>query len=258
MSMLDDLRKLKDEQFMKIPHDSRKRLRSIPKKVQKFPKMGSDHLKKIPGRMKGLPARGVKTLKELPDKSARTLKELPAKSREQFRNLQNIPLKRVVYASFFFALAIAVASLTVGREIYAGAEPTVLSFSIVHFAGYLFFLVMPVELAFIYALSPANAVYMVFLALGTALLAQLIDYSLGYLWSDNIIDNIIGRHRYDETKKRIGKYGNMTIFFFSLLPISSPIVIVIAGVLKHNLTDVLFFSLLGLTIKYAVIALVFV
>ena len=49
-------------------------------------------------------------------------------------------------------LAILISSFTVGRQIYLDREPTLFSFSVIHFGGYLFFLLMPVELLFIYYL----------------------------------------------------------------------------------------------------------
>lgn len=54
-------------------------------------------------------------------------------------------------AFFLAASAIVIASLTVGRDIYYGTQVNGLtSFAIVNLCGYLFFLFMPVEIAFIY------------------------------------------------------------------------------------------------------------
>ena len=41
---------------------------------------------------------------------------------------------------------IAIVGSTLGREIMAGRQPGLVSFGLIHFAGYLFFLLMPVEI----------------------------------------------------------------------------------------------------------------
>ena len=60
----------------------------------------------------------------------------------------------IVIASLLIITAIAIASLTVGRDIYYGSrDQGLLSFAIVNACGYLFFLFMPVEIAFVYYLN---------------------------------------------------------------------------------------------------------
>ncbi len=155
-------------------------------------------------------------------------------------------------------MAVTIVSLTIGKEIYGHREQNLVSFAVVNFSGYLFFLLMPVELAFIYYLKSGADVYLLTaLAVGTALAAQLVDYSIGRFFSFHMIDRMIGRHSYEKAKAEIRKYGNIAIFVFNLLPLSSPIIMLAAGMLKHRLKEVLLYSLAGLLLKYLIITLIF-
>ena len=52
-------------------------------------------------------------------------------------------LKRIAILVVTFVIAVTIISSTLGREIIAGRTPGLESFAIIHFAGYLFFLLMP-------------------------------------------------------------------------------------------------------------------
>jgi len=106
---------------------------------------------------------------------------------------------KAVIAGLLMVTAITIASLTIGRDIYYGSrDEGLLSFAIVNFAGYLFFLFMPVELAFIYYLTwDINIWALNAVAIGTALVSQTADYLIGILLSTKIIDRLIGRRRYE-------------------------------------------------------------
>lgn len=162
--------------------------------------------------------------------------------------------------AFLFAIAaIVIASMTVGRDIYYGSrDEGLLSFAIVNAAGYLFFLFMPVEIAFVYYLQgDINIIALNAVALGTALFSQAIDYSIGVLLSDKIIDTFIGRHRYEKAEDRLRKYGNIAIFVFNALPLSSPVISLAAGMLRHRIRDAIIFTLAGLIFKYLLLTLIF-
>ena len=162
--------------------------------------------------------------------------------------------------TFLFAVAaIIIASLTVGRDIYYGSrDEGLLSFAIVNAAGYLFFLFMPVEIAFIYYLQgDINVIALNAVALGTAIFSQAIDYSIGVLLSDKIIDTFIGRHRYEKAEDRLRKYGNIAIFVFNALPLSSPVISLAAGILRHRRRDAIIFTVAGLMFKYLLLTLIF-
>jgi len=155
--------------------------------------------------------------------------------------------------------AITIASLTVGRDIYYGSrDEGLLSFAIVNFSGYLFFLFLPVEVAFIYYLtSDINIWVLNAVAIGTAMVSQVIDFLIGYILSTNIIDRLIGRHRYEKAEERIRKYGNIVIFLFNLTPLSSPVISLAAGILKHRIKDAFIYTFSGLVLKYIILTLIF-
>ncbi len=149
-------------------------------------------------------------------------------------------------------------SSAIGRSILGGYKPSLFSFIMTHFAGYLFFILSPVELFFLYLIKLGyNIPLLIFLALITAMFAQLIDYLIGYFVSDQIIINIIGQKRYKKSRRKVDKYGGLTIFIFNLFPLSSPIIILIAGMLKYKFKKVLLYSFFGLLLKYTFISIIF-
>ncbi|PTN08373.1 VTT domain-containing protein [Mangrovibacterium marinum] len=173
-------------------------------------------------------------------------------------NISRQHITRAAVVVFFAAVAIAIASATIGREIYGATKESLLSFGIVNFSGYLFFLIMPVELAFIYYLhSDLSFILLNVVAVTTALGSQMVDYYIGHSLSARIINKLIGRHRYQKAEEEIQKYGNIAIFLFNLLPLSSPLMLCAAGMLRHPLRQALIYSALGLTIKYLFITIFF-
>ncbi len=94
-------------------------------------------------------------------------------------------------------------------------------------------------------------------ALSTAIGAQLIDYYIGHSLSESFIDKLVGRHRYEKAEDEIRKYGNIAIFLFNLLPLSSPMILLAAGMLKHPLRQAVLYSGLGLLAKYLLLTALF-
>jgi membrane protein DedA with SNARE-associated domain len=162
-------------------------------------------------------------------------------------------------SGLFAISAIAVASLTVGRDIYYGStDKGLLSFAIVSLSGYLFFLFIPVELAFIYYLGTDVNIWLLNLvAISTAMVSQSADYLIGYLFSSTIIERFIGVHRYEKAEDKIRKYGNIAIFMFNALPLSSPVISLAAGMLKHRVRDAILYTVSGLVVKHLVLTLIF-
>lgn len=177
--------------------------------------------------------------------------------KEYIRNRINI--SHLVVFVVLAAVAITIASLTVGRDIYNGsAEKGLMSFAIVNLAGYLFFLFMPVELAFIYYVSEgANLMTLNAIAIGTAMMSQSIDYLIGYSFSTKIINRLIGQSRYLKAESRIRKFGNIVIILFNVLPLSSPVISLSAGMLKYRLKEALLYTFAGLLLKYLLLSLIF-
>jgi membrane protein DedA with SNARE-associated domain len=153
--------------------------------------------------------------------------------------------------------AILIVSFTLGREWYEGKNQSLISFALIHFSGYLFFLLMPVEVAYVYYLTFFPNWEMLTVALTTAGVAQLIDYYIGVSVSTAIINNLVGEKRILKAEKHILKYGNLTILIFNLFPLSSSVIAVAAGMLKYNFKKFLVCSMLGLVVKYIVLSLIF-
>ena len=172
---------------------------------------------------------------------------------------QRIDYKRISVFVFLFILMTVIASLTIGRDIYDNEAKSLLSFAIANFSGYLFcFLFMPMELAFIYYLRTGYEPFALNLvAIGTAFIAQMINYLVGYFFSSGIIDRLIGRKRYEKAEAEIRKYGNWTLLFSNLLPLSSPVVSLAAGMLKYQIKEALFYSLTGIVLRYLLLTLLF-
>ena len=173
--------------------------------------------------------------------------------------IRRVDYKRLFIVAFLVALTAVIGSLTIGKDIYQNNEKSILSFAIVNFSGYLFFfLFMPVELAFIYYLRTGyDPLILGLVAIGTAFASQVIDYLIGYFFSAGIIDRLIGRKQYEKAEDEIRKYGNLTLFFSNLLPLSSPVISLAAGMLKYRVKQALIYSVLGMVIKYLLLILLF-
>ncbi|WP_163716529.1 DedA family protein [Mangrovibacterium lignilyticum] len=173
-------------------------------------------------------------------------------------NVGKVHIKRIIVVVFCAAIAITIASATIGREIYGVTKVSLISFAIINFSGYLFFLVMPVELAFIYYLHAHLGIFLLnVVAISTGIGAQLVDYYIGRSLSTRFIDKLVGRRRYEKAEDEIRRYGNIAIFLFNLLPLSSPIILLAAGMLKHPLRQAVFYSLMGLVVKYLLMSILF-
>ncbi|MCH8003117.1 MAG: VTT domain-containing protein [Nanoarchaeota archaeon] len=166
--------------------------------------------------------------------------------------------KTIIPIIVISVIAILLSSFTIGRQIFLGRQPDIVSFSTIHFAGYLFFLLMPVELLFIYYLiEDFNIPILLVAALATAMVAQIIDYVIGYLVSNKVINKVIGEKKYKNTKKYIDKYGDLAVFVFNTLPLSSSILSLVAGMLRYRFRNFVIYSFVGLLIKYSAIVLLF-
>lgn len=170
---------------------------------------------------------------------------------------KRINLKKILYVAIPVIVAILLFSVTIGHEIYEGKTQSLQSFALVHFSGYLFFLLMPVEMAFVYYLSYYEEAKLIGVALITAISAQIIDYVIGLSFSSKFIRHFVGEKRIKKAEKQIRQYGNLTIFIFNLFPLSSPVIALVAGMLKLRFRDLLLYSLTGLLLKYVALTLIF-
>lgn len=170
---------------------------------------------------------------------------------------EKIKLSKTIYIIVVSVIVIAIISFTIGRELYEGRTQSLTSFGVIHFSGYLFFLLMPVEMAFIYYLAWYSKAELIWIAIVTAVSAQFIDYVTGLFFSLKSLTNLVGEKRILKAEKYIQKYGNLTIFVFNFLPLSSPVIALAAGLLKYKLKDLLIYSVLGLFLKYLILSLIF-
>ena len=170
-----------------------------------------------------------------------------------------VDVRKIIIYVLLVTLMTVIASLTIGKDIYRYNEYGVFSFAIVNFAGYLFFfLLMPMELAFIlYLRSGYDPLMLNLVAIISAMSAQVVDYSIGYFFSTGIIDRLIGRRRYQKAEAEISKYGNLALFLSNLLPLSSPVITLAAGMLKYRIKDAFIFSLCGMILRYLLLTLIF-
>ncbi len=150
----------------------------------------------------------------------------------------------------------AIVGSTLGREIMAGRQPGLMSFTLIHFAGYLFFLLMPVEaLVPLYLTGGHPADVLVGIAVATALVAQTIDFSIGYVVSDRIVDTLISRKKFEKFKRTFDKWGGWAILALNLSPLSSPNMLLVSGIMRYNGVKALAISAVGLFVKYVVIVM---
>lgn len=165
---------------------------------------------------------------------------------------------RILIGLALLLIAATVASLTVGRDIYTGRTPELDSFILVHFAGYLFFIVMPVEALVPWYLAEGHVGSVLLgLSVSTALAAQVIDFAIGRLLSGRIVEYVIGERRLERAQSLIDRYGGWTIFFFNLFPLSSPSVLAAAGIVRFPPIRAMLWSGTGLTLKYAALVWLF-
>ena len=165
---------------------------------------------------------------------------------------------RIIAVLITALVAILVVSTTLGREIYAGRSPSLTSFALIHFAGYLFFLLMPVEaLVPLYQAEGHAGVLLIGVAVLTALAAQAIDYGIGRSVSEAAVHKLIGEERYARFKAMIARWGGWAILLFNLFPLSSPNMLLVAGITRFSAARSFLYSLLGLSVKYAVLVFAF-
>lgn len=165
---------------------------------------------------------------------------------------------RILIAVVTVLIAVALVSSTVGRALYAGRAPGLGSFVTVHFAGYLFFLLMPVEaLVPYYQAEGHEAGLLVLLAVTTALAAQAIDYGIGRSVGSRMLESFLGEQRYARFSGLISRWGTWAILTFNLFPLSSPNMLLVAGMSRFGAVRALAWSAVGLVAKYIAIVYLF-
>jgi membrane protein YqaA with SNARE-associated domain len=166
------------------------------------------------------------------------------------------------YSKVFTFLAVLIGliliSLTYGNSFFENTPLSFESFILLHFMGYLFFLLMPVEGIFLYYLTEGySPIPLLIAAILSASLGQLVDYLIGKLVNEKFARDFVGKIKYKNFKSKINKYGSLIIFIFSVSLLPSSIIAFLLGVIKSDWKRVYLYSLLGLTIKYVIVLLFF-
>ena len=137
-----------------------------------------------------------------------------------------------------------------------GEAINIQQYALINFTSYLFFTMTFIELLFAQMIRLGeNPLILVPIAVITSMLALTVDYLIGYFFSKSFLSRIIKKNKLEKYEKRIEKYGNPAIFIFNVLPLSSPMLTLAAGLIRYDYKKLLFYSLLGLTIKYSAISI---
>ncbi len=151
----------------------------------------------------------------------------------------------------------AIISFVIGESILQGARPEISSFALIHFAAYLWFLLMPVEALVPILMASGHSHLPVFVvAVTTALLALAIDYAFGLLVPRRWFERFIEEKRRDKYQRYLEGYGKYVIFFFAATPLSSPILTLISGAIRYPFRQLMAYTLAGLAFKYALLVLI--
>ncbi len=124
--------------------------------------------------------------------------------------------------------------------------------------GGLFFIVFPLEIAFIKSLTVGglNPVYMIMVYVVGLLISFTIDYYIGLKFS-GLSKKLIGPKKFYKIKGLLNKYGAGAIFVFNALPLPAQALTAILGVFRYNKTRFYVFFLTGQIIKYAAISVIY-
>lgn len=173
-----------------------------------------------------------------------------------WRDVLNGNKRFITFTLIGLALGVTVMSYIIGRSILLNESPTLLTFAINHFAGYLFFILSPVEVFFVYMLRLGHSPYtLVTIAMATAMLATIINYAIGYAINRKFLGDFTSSRKYRRHERNIKKYGNAFLLLINFSPLSSPFAVLAAGVIKYSFKDTLLYAFLGFMLKYMLIVL---
>ena len=126
-----------------------------------------------------------------------------------------------------------------------------------HFIGGIFFVPSADELIFYYGLIHGNPpLFSFFAAVGGYMLAQILNYLLGYKIS-NFMLHFVSKKKVYKTKRWINKYGVYGIFVFNALPLPAPLLIFALGVTKYNFKRLFIITLIAKILEYLVLIGIF-
>jgi len=202
--------------------------------------------------------KNIKKLKDVHDKNMERVRKV----KEKIPGIKKIKIKKpktsAILIAFGILCFIIVVSIFLSNSITSGKAPTLVSFGVIHFLGYLFFILMPVEGLVPYYMSLGHPYHWIWVvAMCTAVLGQLIDYWVGYFLPSRLNENLLGTKRYEKFRKIFHEHGGWIIFVFNLFPLSSSVLNFIAGMERYKFSKMLKYNVLGLGLKYLGIILLF-
>jgi len=137
------------------------------------------------------------------------------------------------FLNFFEGTFIDTIFTFIGNSMFSGTIFGLFLFGLI--AG-LFFLSVPIEVAYIAFLTKSDNDLFVFVFVFLGLFfSYLLDYQIGLNFS-TISKKLISTKQFYKVKTKINQYGNWTIFFFNVLPLPSQLLTFICGVFKYNRT----------------------
>lgn len=163
-----------------------------------------------------------------------------------------------VVALFGLLLGSTILFIPLLNTFLTGEGISIYAYALINFSAYLFFTMTFVELLFIQLIRlGGNPLFFTLVAVTTALIALSLDYLIGYTFSRAFLTKIISEKKLSKYQKRVEKYGDAIIFVFNVFPLSSPLLTLAAGLIRYNYKRLIFFSALGLLIKYSALAIFF-
>ena len=121
--------------------------------------------------------------------------------------------------------------------------------------GGLFFVIIPLELAFIgFLRAGVNPVNTIIIFLLGFFLSYSINYFIGFRLA-NIAKRLINLKTFYSLKAVLNKYGAPAIFFINVFPLPSQILSVLLGVFRYNKIRFFLFFLAGQGVKLSIIAI---
>src|SRR3989344_8595444 len=125
----------------------------------------------------------------------------------------------------------------------------------VGFSGSLFFVPIAQEIFFYYSLIKGNSILVSFITINAGFfLAQIVNYFLGSKLNKFFFSFISKRKLY-KARRFINKHGGIGVFLFNFLPLPAPLLTFALGIARYNIYRLLFYTLLGTALKYAVMIL---
>ena len=124
--------------------------------------------------------------------------------------------------------------------------------------GGIFFIPMPLEIFYYYGLVHGNNIVIsFFLVIIGYTLSQYINYLLGSNFSPLIMPFISKKKLY-KARRSMNKYGGYAVFFATLVPLPSEIIIFALGITKYNVYKLLILVCVSNIIKYLAIIGLFI